>query len=304
MEPHKLPTRAMMLTSQRKAELLLVATTCIAACGWIFSREALQGMPVLGFLGIRFLLAGVVLLLCCRPVGLGKAWLARKAVCSSSIWLAASMLLWIYAVAITASLGEGAFIMSLSMLFVPLMAWVMLRTRPVRAFWWALPVAVSGLALLTLRQGIHIAPSQLLFFLAAIVQAVYFCANTKSSRLVPPVPLAAVQLTFTGLLALLLSWGLESWHGWPGLAIWDWLIASALVATSLRFWLQLSGQRLTTAASAALIMLLEPLLTVVAAALWYHERMALHQIMGGVLILFALGYYRWQLLQGAHSHPR
>lgn len=295
-----------MLTSQRKSELLLVATTCIAACGWIFSREGLQGMPVLGFLGIRFLMAGVVLLLCCRSSGLGKAWQARKVVCASSIWLAASMLLWIYAVAITVSLGEGAFIMSLSMLFVPLVAWVMLRARPARAFWGALPVAVCGLALLTLRQGFHVAPSQLLFFLAAIVQAVYFCANTKSSRLVPPVPLAAVQLTFTGILALLLSWGLDTWHGLPSLATWWWLIASALIATSLRFWLQLSGQRLTTAASAALIMLLEPLLTVVAAALWYHERMALHQILGGVLILFALGYYRWQLLHGQRtlSHSR
>lgn len=49
------------------------------------------------------------------------------------------MLLWIYAVATTPSLGEGAFIMSLSMLFVPLVAWGMLHIRPSGAFWASLP---------------------------------------------------------------------------------------------------------------------------------------------------------------------
>lgn len=41
---------------QRKAELFLVLTTFIAAWGWVFSREAVQGMPIFGFLGTRFCL--------------------------------------------------------------------------------------------------------------------------------------------------------------------------------------------------------------------------------------------------------
>jgi len=67
-----------------------------------------------------------------------------------------------------------------------------------------------------------------------------------------------------------------------------------LIATSLRFWLQLKGQSMTTAASAALIMLLEPLLTVVAAALWYGETMSAQQMSGCALILASLLYYRLQ----------
>ncbi len=43
------------MTRQRQADLLLVLTTLIAACGWIFSREAISGMPVFAFLGLRFL---------------------------------------------------------------------------------------------------------------------------------------------------------------------------------------------------------------------------------------------------------
>jgi hypothetical protein len=45
---------ALPMNRQRQAELFLVITTMIAACGWIFSREAISGMPVFAFLGLRF----------------------------------------------------------------------------------------------------------------------------------------------------------------------------------------------------------------------------------------------------------
>ena len=45
-----------------KADLILVGATLVAAAGWIFSKESLAGLPPLLFVGVRFLLAGVVLL--------------------------------------------------------------------------------------------------------------------------------------------------------------------------------------------------------------------------------------------------
>ena len=37
-----------------EADGLLMLTTVIAAAGWIFSKEALAGMPPLIFVGLRF----------------------------------------------------------------------------------------------------------------------------------------------------------------------------------------------------------------------------------------------------------
>ncbi|KAA9000776.1 DMT family transporter [Affinibrenneria salicis] len=283
------------MTSQRKADVCLVLTTLIAACGWIFSREAVAGMPVMAFLGLRFLIASLTLLILCRRGDLPLLLRYWPAVLISGGWLGFNMLLWIYAVAITASLGEGAFIMSLSMLFVPLAAWGMLRISPARAFWFSLPLAVAGLALLTLRNGLTWEVSQLLFLAAAIVQAIYFCYTSRYARMVPPLPLASVQLGCTGLAAILLSVFIESWPQQVNGAIWGWVLASAFIATGLRFWLQLKGQSMTSAANAALIMILEPLFTVVAAAIWYGERMSAQQIVGCLLILTALFYYRWRI---------
>lgn len=54
--------------------------------------------------------------------------------------------------------------MSLSMMFVPLTAWVMMKVRPPRAWWECLPIAVVGTGLLSLHMPIAFHPSQRLVF--------------------------------------------------------------------------------------------------------------------------------------------
>ncbi|WP_176372463.1 EamA family transporter, partial [Klebsiella pneumoniae] len=106
------------MVRQRQADLLLIAATVIAACGWIFSREAIAGMPVFAFLGLRFFFAALLLLPFCRGFRPQKQHWPKLII--SGLWFALNLCLWIYSVSTTASLGEGAFIMSLSMMFVPL----------------------------------------------------------------------------------------------------------------------------------------------------------------------------------------
>ncbi|WP_142888637.1 DMT family transporter, partial [Klebsiella pneumoniae] len=81
------------------------------------------------------------------------------------------------------------------------------------------------------------------------------------------------------------------------LPTFGWLLASIVIATSLRFGLQMKGQKYAAVASAAIIMVLEPLLTVIAAALWYGEQLPLQKIIGGVLILVAQLWFRWRMLK-------
>lgn len=282
------------MTRQRQADLFLVLTTVIAACGWIFSREAIAGMPVFAFIGLRFFGAALVLLPFCRGQRIAAEKLRQVII--SGLWMALNLCLWIWSVSTTPSLGEGAFIMSLSMLFVPLVAWAMLKARPARAYWECLPVAVIGLALLSLHTPVTFHPSQGWFLLTAFVQSIYFCYTSRCAREVPLLPLTAVQLAITGIAGLLLSVLFESWTQPFSVDTGMWLAASILIATSLRFGLQLQGQKYAAVASAAIIMVLEPLLTVIAASLWYGERLPLQKIIGGVLILLAQIWFRWRMI--------
>ena len=55
--------RFQALSRSSQADILLVITTLLAGAGWIFSKEALQGLEPIFFISIRFTLAGVVLVL-------------------------------------------------------------------------------------------------------------------------------------------------------------------------------------------------------------------------------------------------
>ncbi len=92
------------MVRQRQADLLLIAATVIAACGWIFSREAIAGMPVFAFLGLRFLRRAASAAVLPRFCPQKQHW---PKLIISGLWFALNLCLWIYSVSTTASLGEG-----------------------------------------------------------------------------------------------------------------------------------------------------------------------------------------------------
>ncbi|MGF1689026.1 DMT family transporter [Photobacterium japonica] len=279
---------------ERRADLILIGTTLLAAAGWVFSKEAIQGLPPFGFIGLRFVMASLFLLPFCighfrdvARVDIGKAM-------SVGLLLGTALLMWIYAMSTTSTLGEGAFIMSLSMLFVPLVAWPLYKIKPPRVFWLALPVAFSGLAMLSLGGAVQwqFSPSQGWFLAAAAMLAIHFNVNSQFARRLPTLLLTALQLFVTGCVGLLASLLFETWPETISMEIWGWFALSMLVATSIRYVMQTAGQKHSTPANAAVIMILEPVWTVVLSVLWYAEQMPAHKVTGCLMILSALFIYR------------
>lgn len=281
------------MLSERRASLILLAATVLAAWGWIFSKEAIQGMPPFGFVGLRFIAASLFLVPFCLNAlkRVEKSDLIRAAGVGSL--LSCALLSWIYAMSVSTSLGEGAFIMSLSMLFVPPIAWVLFKQKPPRIFWVSMPIAVSGLALLSLGGvGWQLSPSQVWFLLAALSLAIHFNVNSRYAQRIPSLVLTCVQLFITGVVASVVSLLTETWPEQVPSNIWVWFSLSVVVATSLRYLMQTLGQKGASAANAAIIMILEPVWTVVLSVVWYHEAMPAHKIAGCSLILASLLIYR------------
>ncbi|RFA27305.1 EamA family transporter [Alkalilimnicola ehrlichii] len=276
-----------------KADVLLLVVTLLAAAGWVFSKEALLGMPPLLFLGLRFLLAGVVL------VAFG--WAALRALprrtlleaFAVGVLFSGAMMCWIMGLFFATHVGEGAFITSLGIVLVPVIArWVYGDTPPTST-WVALPVAVAGFGLLSLNQGFRIELGQAFFLAAAVMFAFLFNINSRVAARVPAVPLTAIQLLVVGVVALLVSAFVETWPAEVPLAVVGWLLASALLATTLRFFIQVYAQGLTTPSHAAVIMMLEPIWTALLAAVWFSEVMSWAQFGGCLLIFLALVINRW-----------
>jgi drug/metabolite transporter (DMT)-like permease len=206
---------------------------------------------------------------------------------------AVAMAFWIKGLEHARHLGEGAFISSLGIVLVPLIGRLFFGDRPPRLTWVAMPVALGGFACLSLEHGFRFEPGQWFFIAAAVVFAILLNLNSRVVRNVSPLALSAIQVSMVGGLMLPLSALTESWPDAVSTPVLGWLLASALIATTLRFFVQLYGQSLTTPSHAAVILMLEPMWTAIVAAWWFGERMTTLQFVGCGLIFAALVLSRW-----------
>ncbi|WP_232366270.1 DMT family transporter [Salinimonas sediminis] len=278
----------------------------MAAAGWIFSKETVQGMPPFGFIGLRFILAAVLLFLFCYRGVLAASRPDLLRAAGTGLVLGLSLTCWIHAIAISGTLGEGAFIMSLSMLVVPLLAWPLFKEKPAGIFWLSLPIALVGLFFLSSTEGKQwgLALNQLWFLAAAILLALHFNLNSQCSRRLPALVLTSVQLLVTGFLGIAASLLFETWPNTIDNAIWGWFLLSTVLATSLRYLMQTAGQQNSSSSNAALIMLLEPVWTVVLSVAIYREQLSTNKVIGSTLILLALVAYRSTALWRKYSAPQ
>ncbi|GLS91762.1 permease [Psychromonas marina] len=280
------------MTPNRRADLILILATLLASAGWVFSKESIQGLAPFQFVGLRFVLAALCLLPFCYAdiKALSKSNLLKTL--GVGCLLASSQLLWIYAISVSDGLSEGAFIMSLAMLFVPLVGWPLFKIAPPRIFWLSLPIAIVGLMLLSLSNGWQQSTSQVWFILSAVMLAIHFNFNSRSAQKISPLSLTCIQLFVTGFIGLSISINTEVWPQQVSSDIWIWFAMSVLIATSLRYLMQTLGQKHSVAANAAIIMVLEPIWTVILSIMWYDEPMPLNKILGCLLIFSSLLIYR------------
>ena len=300
-----------------QSDLLLVVVTLIAAISWIFSKEAIALMPPLLFMGLRFLLAAAFL---ASIGGRQLAQLTGEHILRSArvgVVFGLAMLFWVLGLAHSDSMGEGAFLISLGVLLVPIVARVLFAEPIPSSTWLALPVALLGIALLSLANGFVVSSGQVFYLIAAIGLAVFFTLNTRAATVsvrpasqrqaavqlsaVDPLALTVITLSSVGLVTLMASLVLE-----PALSIVDiqwspvllgWLLASAILGTVGRFWLQTYAQSLTTQTSGAVILILEPIWVALFAAIWFAETLSALQWLGCFIIFLALLVNRWHVLR-------
>lgn len=286
-------SKAASMSTALRADLILVLVTLLAACGWIFSKQALQGLPPFLFIAIRFSCAGVLLLAVTRP-GLKPLSIRQLGhILATGVLFAAALALWILGLHHTRNLGIGAFLTSLAIVMVPLTGLLLFREPVGRQNWLAIPVSTLGLGLLALQQPSGFDSGQLFFLLAAVLFSVHFTVTGHLVRSLPVLPLTALQLLCAGVIGALLSLVFESLPANIDPLIWWWVAASIVIATSMRFSLQTYAQSLATSSHAAIILTLEPVLTSLLAAFWYAESMSLLQLCGCSLIFTALLIARW-----------
>lgn len=283
-------------------ELSLLLVTVVAAIGWFFSKYAIEEMPPIGFIGLRFLLASILFLPFAYPQL--KQIPRRLIVAATGVGLifTLNLVFWVSAITYSNEFGIGAFLVSLSMLIAPMVSWLIFKQRPQPIFWLSLPIASIGLYFLSASSSaVEFSIGTLFFLLAALAAAIYFVLNNQYAKQISPLSLTCLQLGVVGVLCTCYSWGLETWQHQISPATWMWFLASVLIATCLRFFLQTLGQKYCNITNAALIMTLEPVWTLLLSVWILAESLTWQKILGCSLILTALFVYSYYRRQSTKS---
>ena len=302
------------MTNAHKSDLILVGVTLLAAISWIFSKESILLMPPLLFMALRFLIAGGFLAaFAFRSLGRLSGDQVKRGL-GVGLVFGVAMSFWVMGLFHGTSMGEGAFIVSLGVVIVPILARLLFKEAQPASTWFAIPVAVAGLALLSLRNGFQPEPAQIFFAMAASIFALYFTLNTRAAnqrtainrqgdaiekQRIPALPLTAIALLTVGLVTLVESLITEPWQPTfsdpPPLLVW-WILASAIVGTAGRFLAQTYAQSLSAHSHGAVILVIEPVWVSLFAAGWFDEIMTPVQLAGCALIFAALIVNRWGVL--------
>ncbi|KPQ30405.1 MAG: Permeases of the drug/metabolite transporter (DMT) superfamily [Marinobacter excellens HL-55] len=305
------------MSDAHKSDLLLVVVTLLAAISWMFSKEAVLMMPPLMFMAARFLIAGSILALIALPAlrRLNRDQIKRSV--GVGLVFGIAMSCWILGLFHGDSMGEGAFLTSLGVVIVPIIARLLFGEAQPLSTWLAIPIAVAGLALLSLENGFKPDPGQLYFVVAAFIFALYFTLNTRAANQrtvtgkqgeliekhkVPALPLTALALLTVGVVTLAESAISEAWAPTlnnPPPILFLWVLASAVVGTAGRFLLQTYAQSLSAQSHGVVILVLEPVWVALFAAGWFGETMTTLQLAGCGLIFMALLVNRWNALTRA-----
>jgi drug/metabolite transporter (DMT)-like permease len=190
--------------------------------------------------------------------------------------------------------GLATVLANLQVVVVGVVAWVMLGERPSNRLLVAVPLALAGIALIAgLAGGIPYGSDPVAGVVFGLTAAVFYAAYLlilrtgvrDDRRVAGPILDSTAASAATGAALGLVLGGLDLTPGWPAIG---WLVLLALVAQVLAGQLILVSLPRLPAVLTSLILLAQPVATVVLAVVLLGETPSLGQLSGVGLVLAGL----------------
>lgn len=272
------------------AEFILITVTVFWGGTFPLVKEAIEEIPVMAFLWIRFALAALILLLWAGPraiADLGRGgWLRGVGL---GVLLFGSYAFQTFGLAITSS-ANAAFVTGLNVVWVPLLAGPLLKKPALPGSRIGVVCALIGLFMLTYQEPWRLNPGDALVLVCSLFVAFHILGLDAWTHGYDGRALAFVQIVTIALLSLIGSLLFEpmSWpRVWTPTLFWAVIICSVF-ATVYAFWAMTVFQKMTTPTRAALIYTLEPVFGALFAVVYAHERLSSVGWTGGALIVLGM----------------
>ncbi len=285
------------------ADLSLLFVAIVWGSSYSVAKTALLYMPVLAFLFVRFAITSAIMLPATRrgivanPVGVLKSGVPLGVILFA-IFICETM-----GIALT-SASNAAFLISLCVVFTPIVEGLTFRRFPGRGILAATGLSCVGAALLALQSGFAFSGGDWLMLAAALLRACGVTATKKitQGKLLDSGALTAVQLgtvaVLTGVVLLILgAIGFQNssssllnsaTFSIPTQPIfWIATLYLCVICTLIPFYIQTHMVRKTTPTRVSLLMGTEPVFGALFTVLLLGERLSLQSMVGGALIVAA-----------------
>lgn len=282
----------------RLSDALLLAVAVVWGTSYGVAKGALAHFPVLGFLAVRFLLT----LLCLSPAlwRLNRAgWRASLATGLPTGGLLLGIFLCeTYGVAL-APASQAAVLISLCVLFTPVVEWAWLGKRPGRVLWLAASASLLGAAALALGGEADLSASPglgwgvPLLLAAAALRGLTLCVTRQITQAqatpAPALAVTAVQAAVVGGACALLQWATApALPALPQVASFWWACAYLVVGcTVFAFFAQNWALRHSSPSRVALLTGTEPVWGALFAVAWLGESLTPLQWAGAAVVVGA-----------------
>ncbi|KAF0196795.1 MAG: hypothetical protein FD169_774 [Bacillota bacterium] len=282
--------------SQWVADISLLFVTLVWGATFVMVKDVIREMPPLYFLGIRFTLAAAALMLIPNTLrGLSKHW---SLVIIPGIALGLGYALQTFGLLHT-SASRAGFITGLAVVLVPLFESVIRQKWPGKYVTTGVLLATIGLLLMSGTSSNPFNIGDLLVLGCAVSFAVQIILVGRTADKVPPLSFAVGMVGVAALsfwpLALVFEPRPVTFSGQTLFAI----LLTALLATSLAFYLQCKMQQFTSTSHTALIFSAEPVFAGLFGYLLAGEILGPLGIVGGGLIVLGIVVAEWRALPTA-----
>lgn len=294
----------MLIRSPRVAVFLLLIVSFIWGAEFVLIDLAIEIIPTHTFNSVRFLLAALSLL----PL----LWLTRKQyadICWLPLLGASALLgLLLFAGFYTqtegmryTSVSNAGFITGMNVPLVPLLGFLLFKTRAAISVWIGMITATCGLYLLTIGDKLEFNQGDVLVLICAFCFAIHIILTGRFVDKLPVIPLSLLQL-FAVAIYSSVSAALSSepafYHSgssplsWQDLAVSPIIISAVLISgvlgTAYAYWAQSACQQILESHKVALIFATEPVFAYLAAWFFLEEELGSKGFIGAGLIIAAM----------------
>ncbi|MDF2680146.1 MAG: EamA family transporter [Brevibacillus sp.] len=271
---------------QVKADLAMLLVTLFWGSSYLFMQMGLTDLETFNLIGIRFGIAFIIAALFFHKRILR---INRKTLLHA--FILGAILFCVFATVTegvkTTTASQAGFLVSLTVIFVPLLS-ILLKNIPETRVFFGAGLAVIGIGLLTLTDHFQISQGDAWCIGTALFYAIHIIVTGKLAPQSDAIQLGVYQLGFAALFGLIFSVFTEAPRFPHTPKAWLAVLVLSILCSAIGFVVQTVAQQHTTPTHTGLIFSLEPVFAAIFAFMLNGETLTVRGYIGAALVLLSV----------------